>query len=110
MLDRLFQAVDREIGLANVLVVMTSDHGVPPLGAVNQARKMPGGHSPLTDVNRAVKAALSRKYGPGKWVAGCWDLLLYLNRDLIARKKLDPAEVNRAAADAVLHIPHMARA
>jgi hypothetical protein len=110
MLDRLFRAVDREIGLANVLVVMTSDHGVAPLAGVNHARKTPGGHYLLTDVSDAVQAALSTKYGPGKWLAGCWDLLVYLNRDLILERKIDPAEANRLAADAILHMPHMARA
>jgi len=110
ILDRLFEEVDRQIGLAKVVVVMTSDHGVAPVAEVNNARKMPGGRSLLTDISDAVQAALSKKYGPGKWVGGCWDLLVYLNRDLLSQKKIDPAEANRTAADAMLHIPHIARA
>ena len=110
ILDRLFEEVDRQIGLAKVVVVMTSDHGVSPLAEVNNARKMPGGRYPLTAVSDAVQAALSKKYGPGKWVAGCWDLLVYLNRDLLFQKRIDPAEANRAAAEAMLDMPHVARA
>jgi predicted AlkP superfamily pyrophosphatase or phosphodiesterase len=110
LLEKLFQAVDREVGLSSVLVVMTSDHGIPPLAKVNHARKMPGGHRPLAAVSDWIRMALAAKYGPGKWVTGCWDLLIYLNRDLIAQKKLDVAEVNRAAAEALRRMPHIARA
>ena len=63
----------------------------------------------LTVVRYSVQAALEKKYGPGNWVAGCYDVLIYLNRDLIAQKKLDVAEVNRRAAEAVLRVPHIAR-
>lgn len=109
LLEKLFQAVDREVGLSSVLVVMTSDHGVSPLPEVSRARKVPGGRLPLAAISDWVQAALASKYGPGKWVAGCWDLLIYLNRNLIAQKKLDVADVNRAAAEALLRMPHIAR-
>lgn len=110
LLEKLFQAIDRQIGLSSVLVVMTADHGVAPLPDPNRAPNQRGGHYPLTIVKDTVEKALTMKYGPGKWVEGSWDSLIYLNRELIAEKKLDVAKVNRAAADAVRRMPHMARA
>jgi len=89
--------------------VLTSDHGIPPLAKVRQAQNLPGGHYPLTVVGKAVQTALTARYGAGKWVTGCWDNLLYLNREPIAGKKLNVEEVNSAAAAAVAAIPHMAR-
>ena len=55
----------------------------------------------MSAIADTVQSALSAKYGEGKWVVGSWDVLVYLNRDLIAEKKLDVAEVNRTAADAL---------
>ena len=43
LLGQLFEAIDRQIGLGNVLVVLAADHGVAPLPEVNAARHMPGG-------------------------------------------------------------------
>src|SRR5262249_41775764 len=46
LLGQLFQAVERQVGMANVLVVLTADHGVAPVPEVNMGRKMPGGRVP----------------------------------------------------------------
>jgi len=95
--------------MANVLVVMTADHGVSPVPEVNQARKMPGGRMPPRIVRDTVQAALAKKYGEGNWISSPSEHSLYLNLELIREKKLDRAEVNRAAAEAAMAIPHVAR-
>src|SRR5215469_12455170 len=59
LLGQLFQAVDRQVGMANVLVVLTADHGVAPVPEVNMGRKMPGGRIPEAMVNHAVERALN---------------------------------------------------
>jgi hypothetical protein len=56
-----------------------------------------------------AQAALEKKYGAGDWVAGAWDVAVYLNQPLIALRKLDVAEVDRAAAQALMAMPHVAR-
>jgi predicted AlkP superfamily pyrophosphatase or phosphodiesterase len=109
VLDKLFQALDRQVGLDNVLIVLTGDHGVAPSPEEDAANHMPGGRLPSTAVKDAIQAALARKYGEGEWVAGSWELVIYLNHDLIAKKNLDPAEVRRAAAEAAYGVAHMMR-
>ncbi|HYB52732.1 MAG TPA: alkaline phosphatase family protein [Thermoanaerobaculia bacterium] len=109
-LDRLFASIDRAVGLDNALIVLTGDHGVAPSAADDAANHMPGGNMPGNAVREAVQAALEKAYGPGNWVVGSWDLALYLNQDLIAQKKLDPAAVNRTAAAAAFAVPHILRA
>ena len=42
LLGKFFGALDRAVGLDNVLVVVTADHGVDPVPEVNTARHMPG--------------------------------------------------------------------
>lgn len=109
LLEKLFQAVDRTVGPDNYLVVFTADHGVAPVPEVNLARKMPGGRVDPAAIRSAVQFALVKKYGAGEWVAGAWDLAVYLNQPLIARLKLDLAEVESAAARAIQVLPHVAR-
>jgi predicted AlkP superfamily pyrophosphatase or phosphodiesterase len=110
ILEKLFQAIDRQVGLDNVVVVLTGDHGVSPSAAEVAAAHMPGGHMPGDTIKKAVQAALAKKYGDGDWVAASSDLSIYLNQDLVAQKNLDPAEVNRAAAAAAMGVPHIFRA
>ena len=109
LIGKLFQTVDRQVGLDNVLVVLTGDHGAAPSPEVNAQRKMPGGRIQVTTLKQVAQAALEKKYGAGDWVAGTWDVSLYLNQALIARRKLDPAQVDRAAAQALMAMPHIAR-
>jgi predicted AlkP superfamily pyrophosphatase or phosphodiesterase len=110
VLDRLFQAIDKQVGLDNVVVVLTGDHGVAPSAAEDAANHMPGGRMPGDTVKNAIQKALDAKYGSGNWVSGSWDLSIYLNEDLIAEKGLNQAEVDRTAAAAAMGVAHIARA
>lgn len=109
LLAKLFRFVDSQIGMQNVMIVLTSDHGVAPMPEVNNARRMPGGRMPPRIVQDTVQAALTKKYGEGKWIVSPSEHSLYLNQDLVHQKNLDSAEVNRVAAAACLTIPHVFR-
>lgn len=109
VLGELLAAAEKSAGAGNILVVLTADHGVAPLPEVNEARRMPGGRPPAGIVNRVAQDALVKKYGDGQWIAGGAEHTLYLNQALIAEKKLNPAEVDRTAAQALSQIPHVFR-
>ncbi|MEX2263111.1 MAG: alkaline phosphatase family protein [Bryobacteraceae bacterium] len=109
MFDKLFRFLDSRIGMQNVLVVMTADHGVAPVPEVMAKRKMPGGRMPAKIVQSSVQAKLSERFGEGKWILSPSEHSLYLDRDLIRRKNLDRDEVVQAAADVAAAIPHVAR-
>ena len=70
---------------------------------------MPGGRIDPAAIKAAVQNALVKKYGAGEWVAGNWDLAVYLNQGLIAQLKLNLAEVEREAARAIQAMPHISR-
>lgn len=109
VLARLLHAVHTAVGEGNELVVLTADHGASPVPEVNEQRKMPGGRIEPGTMNKVVQAALEKKYGEGKWVVSGSDSMLYFDRDLMARKNLNAAEVERTAAAAALGIPHVFR-
>ncbi|MBK5293047.1 MAG: alkaline phosphatase family protein [Acidobacteriia bacterium] len=109
LLGKLFQFLDTRIGMQNILVVMTADHGVAPLPELMRERKMPGGRISEKTVHAKVEERLTHLYGAGKWVAGKSGPAPYLDHELIAGKKLDAVEVRRQAAEAVRLIPHILR-
>lgn len=88
-------------GLANVLVVMTSDHGVAPV--VQSAREdgLPAGNYDVPALRAAAEKALDGAYGQDDWTEDLVDWGFWLDERLIARKKIRRAEVEQVAADAM---------
>jgi arylsulfatase A-like enzyme len=107
-LGRLFDYLDRTIGLNSVLVVLTADHGVAPKPEVLEAQHEPGGRI-AGDFFAPIREALNARFGKQNWIVATAGSSPYLNYDLIAKHHLDPADVRKVAADAALTIPHVAR-
>ena len=105
----LFAWLDSKIGMRNVLVVFSADHGVGPVPEVNAERKMPGERFDRNAFFEPLRKALEARYGSGKWIAGTAGSSPYLNYKLIAEKKLNPREVREFAADQVMMLPGVAR-
>ncbi|HEY2941083.1 MAG TPA: alkaline phosphatase family protein, partial [Vicinamibacteria bacterium] len=104
-LGRLFSYLDTRIGMRNVLVTLTADHGVAPVPEVAAARRMPGGRMPAGSVRDAVQAALVQRFGEGQWVVSPSDHSIYIDRKLVAAKKLDLDQVQDVAKEAVQALP-----
>ena len=104
VVGRLLEAVDRRVGLEHTVVVLTADHGVSPVPEELNKAKMLGGRlqrAELMDVARRALTALTETYGAGQWIEGRAGSALYLNQNLIALKRLDPADVERTLAAGV---------
>ena len=108
LLGKLFAYADRLVGAGNTLVVLTADHGVAPVPEVNQARKMPGGRLKGPALIERISAALTNRFGAGKWIVS-GSTMPYLNLELVEKLKLDPAEVERVAAEAAGSMEHIFR-
>ncbi|HEX7285464.1 MAG TPA: alkaline phosphatase family protein [Candidatus Angelobacter sp.] len=109
LLGKLFAFINARIGEGSTLVVFTADHGVAPVPAVNNARKMPGGWLDAKEYSRKIAAALTARFGAGEWFLSDAFGFLYLNHETVAANKADPAEVRRFAAEAARTLPHLAR-
>jgi predicted AlkP superfamily pyrophosphatase or phosphodiesterase len=108
-LGRLFDFLEKKIGMANVLVVFTADHGVSPMPEYMTDHHMGAGRIPESQTLDAVEKALTARYGEGPWVAGKSGPTPYLDHKLIQAKNLDLDEVQQVAAQAVRMLPHIAR-
>jgi arylsulfatase A-like enzyme len=94
-LDRL----DRKVGLARTLVVLTGDHGVtscPERDPAHRAQRVNKGQ-----LRRRLEAALISRLGPGGWVEGLEADQVYLAHD--------SPRVEQAAAEALEKEPSVER-
>jgi arylsulfatase A-like enzyme len=109
LLEKFLLYIDSKIGLDNVLMVLTADHGVSPLPELNRQRKMPGGRFSEGILFSTITKALTDKFGEGKWIVGNAGPIPYFNRELIAGKKLTESDVQKVAAEAVRAMPNVFR-
>jgi predicted AlkP superfamily pyrophosphatase or phosphodiesterase len=109
LLGQFFQYLDKRFRPGTVLIVFTGDHGVAPLPEVQAERKMPGGRVPEREVGKAIEAALTAKYGEGKWISYTDSRSIWLNRVLIAQKDLKQTEVEEFVAALLANTPHVDR-
>jgi type I phosphodiesterase/nucleotide pyrophosphatase len=98
----LLSYIDKKVGLANVIVAVTGDHGVAPVPEYMKSKGIDAGRLPSNEVVTAANKALAARFGDGKWVVNFLNDQLYLDQKLIADKKVDPAEAERIAGEAAL--------
>jgi hypothetical protein len=112
-LARLFAHIDETIGLENTLIVLSADHGQPEApGHLNELGIL-GAHYFITkglDRTPAIEA-LKKRFGVGEeLIQAFFQPYIYLNRELIAEKGLDQAEVEAAVASELLRYDGIAAA
>jgi arylsulfatase A-like enzyme len=108
-MEKLFRYLDTRIGMANVLVVLTADHGIPSVPELSILRKIGGGRMPPLAIGDAIQARLDARFGKAKWLLNAVEESIFLDKETMRQKKLAPAEVERVAAEAALSVPHVAR-
>lgn len=102
-----FKYLDGRFKRNEVLIPLTADHGATPLPEHMAALGFDAGRIKKKTLGDAIEAALTARFGePGtqKWVRLLEDPSVFLNPDVIAGKKLDPAEVQRVAGEATLGV------
>lgn len=102
--------LDKRFQPGEVLLVFTADHGAVAIPEESAERHLDATRLKKAAIKSAVTAALKARFFDGEWVVGLEDPSVYLNRALIAEKKLDPELVERVAAEALLGLPGVAAA
>ena len=107
LLARLFDAVEREVGLANVVAVLTADHGVAPVPeALDAAFGRPVARRLVPDsVAGAARRALEARYGAGEWILHQDGPYLYLDEELFRARGVNLTDAEAVAAAAVSAVP-----
>jgi len=102
-LDRLFKAVETNVGMANVLVVLTADHGSMPLVEVLQSKGIAARRASPAVLTDAVERAFQKRFpGAQGLLQGSAAPDVYLNLPAIQRNRLLRKDVEDTAIAALL--------
>jgi len=108
----LFAYVDKNIGLANTLIVLSADHGGPETPQHWQKFGIESNFVSPADWDKAPSIAkLKKRFGIGQaLIKSFFPPYLYLDRKVIKDSGLDLAEVENAVADELMSIKGVALA
>jgi predicted AlkP superfamily pyrophosphatase or phosphodiesterase len=100
-----FQFLGKQVGLANLWLALTADHGIAPLPAYASGLRLPAGSFTPRDSRARANAALSSKLTPGRDTefipALVWPIA-YLSEEAFSSAKLNQAEAELAAGEALM--------
>lgn len=107
-----FAYVDAQVGLENTLVVLSSDHGAPENPDYLATLGIEAGTFDFARVDTEPGfVRLEAKFGEGReFILNFSNPYLYLDGAQIAERGLDEAEVQRAIAQELRHLPGIAYA
>lgn len=95
-LNDLFNYLNKKVGLKNVMVVLSADHGISPLPEFGRQQGLDGGRNNESALLVELMGKLDEKYGPGKYFQPAKFVIgnLFLNPDTLKEKSLPIAEVS----------------
>lgn len=96
-MERLLNFVDTNYGRDNVLIFLTADHGALPSPGYLKSIGIHTGALDLSCID-SLKIHLNRMYGSGEWIEYYQNQQVYLNRKLIAKRKLTLQDVQKETA------------
>ncbi len=108
LLADFFAFLEREIGLENCLIVVTSDHGAGPAAGylrthVPQSMPAVSARQPLKEYcEAALTGAFGPLHGSSSWVAQMISRGIYLNPAALAEKNLSVEAAARVLVDSIL--------
>ncbi len=112
-LANLFAYIDKKVGLANTLIVLSADHGQPEVPGYLHELGIDTAHyfdTKALDKTPAI-AALKKQFGIGEeLIEAFFAPYLYLNHEVIRKKGLDQAAVEKAVAAEMLKFKGVAYA
>ncbi|HEX4948043.1 MAG TPA: alkaline phosphatase family protein [Blastocatellia bacterium] len=106
-LAELFAYLDQKIGLQNILVAMTADHGVSPIPEHAQEYHL-GGRIESKAITEAAEAALDQRFGEEKWILALNNGNIYFDYGALERRKVSREEAERLVSAAIRQIPGIA--
>jgi len=102
--------LDSYIGKENVLVFLTSDHGVAQVPSYLIDNKIPAGYFNQNGALSLLMSAMNNTYGKGDWVRNYHAQQVYLNHTLIEDSKLSFQQMQDYVAQFLLQFSGVANA
>jgi predicted AlkP superfamily pyrophosphatase or phosphodiesterase len=99
---QLLNTLDASPGKGNYILFLTADHGAVPVVSYLKDKKLPGGVASIARYKFELTNYLNSKYGAFEWIKHFESEHVYLNRSLLAQKKLNPQEFEQDVASFLL--------
>jgi predicted AlkP superfamily pyrophosphatase or phosphodiesterase len=99
-----FRFLGQRVGLANLWLALSADHGIAPLPAVAAGFRLPAVNYNEEEIQAQANAELSAKFSPGRsteYVTLMEWPLAFLSPDAFAAAGVQEAEAERAAGEAL---------
>jgi len=97
-----FDDLDKLVGLDNVWIALSADHGVAPLPAFVQQHKLGIGMAQPAAIRSAAEMALTQAFGPGPWIEDEDETYLFLNRETLKKRSVAESKAEEVAAHAAV--------
>src|SRR5208282_974326 len=95
-----FDDLDKLVGLDNVWIAFSADHGVAPTPDFIQEHKLGLGMAQPAAIRGAAEKALTQAFGPGPWIEDEDETYLFLNRDTLKKRNVPESKAEEIAAEA----------
>jgi predicted AlkP superfamily pyrophosphatase or phosphodiesterase len=106
-LARLIDHLDTKFGRNNYLMFLSADHGGAPTPSYMVTDSASAGYWKSDMIESKIQNFLASQYGEGNWVLNDVNQNVYLNRKLIADKKLDLKKVQMDVSSLVADMDHV---
>jgi len=100
--------IDDHLGKENVLVYLTSDHGISQIPAYMKDVRIPAGYFNYNQATALLISYLNIVYGHGNWIKSYDNQQIYLNRQLIEDSKIPLEEIQNTVARFLLQFTGVA--
>jgi hypothetical protein len=100
-----FEELDKLVGLKNVWIGLSADHGVAPNPGFIQGHKWGPGNAQLALIRGAVEKGMALAFGPGEWVAGAREPFIYLDHNALEKHHIQALQAQEVAATAAASVP-----
>lgn len=104
----LFNFLDSWVGKGQYTVFLTADHGVVDVPGFAAEHKLPSGLVDRKLLTKTVTEALNEGFGEGKYVISTDNNQLYLDHELLKKKKISVSNVSKVVREAALTVPGIA--
>ena len=99
-----FSFLGQHVGMANVWVALSADHGVTPLPSAASKLRIPAANLDVKKLQGRLNAALNARLSPGQtknYIASLDYLLAWIDEDTFAPLKMKEDEAERAVGEAM---------
>ena len=93
-----FAELDKLIGLKNIWIALSADHGVAPNPEFIQSHKWGPGNAQPALIRKAVEEGMEAAFGASGWIAGMDEFYIYLNSDALKKLHIQPLQAEEVAA------------